>query len=74
MSGFNCPGCGIVFAPERGALSRFDNQTKVCSGCGQWEGMVQYTAYSSGLDPKDALIAPGVAKSVNQIRKAAQSE
>jgi len=36
--------------------------------------MVQYTAHSSGLDPKDALASPGVAKNVNQIRKAVKSE
>ena len=30
----SCPECGDVFKPDFGALSRKDNKTMLCSGCG----------------------------------------
>ena len=35
-----CPRCGDPFVEEHGALSRADNETYVCSGCGAEEAGV----------------------------------
>jgi rRNA maturation endonuclease Nob1 len=53
-----CHGCGNVFEEARGALSRYDNKTLVCSDCGTEEGMAQFVAMSNGINPKSVLMAP----------------
>ena len=51
-----CPRCGGAVpnaaAPGKypGALSRYDNETYICSGCGQAEAMWQYVRSQEGLD------------------------
>ncbi|KKN04826.1 hypothetical protein LCGC14_1093490 [marine sediment metagenome] len=35
-----CPRCGEVYI--KSALSRLDNETKICSNCGNWEAMMDY--------------------------------
>ena len=55
-----CPGCGNNFEEPRAALSRFDNKTKVCSECGQYEAMVQIDAMFSGYDPRASLTGFGI--------------
>jgi hypothetical protein len=34
-----CPKCGQQYAKGRGALSRRDNKTEICSNCGFIEAM-----------------------------------
>ena len=62
MSTTPCPGCGHPLPADRArcALSRFDNQTRICSSCGMTEGMVQAAAIGAGQDPTAMLAAPGV--------------
>lgn len=36
-----CPRCAGPMPGHPGALSRFDNMTEVCSGCGQNEALYQ---------------------------------
>ena len=55
----DCVGCGQEFDLARGALSRYDNKTLVCSDCGQDEGMAQFVAWSSSIDPKSVILAAG---------------
>lgn len=44
-----CPRCGFPVPNAEhageypGALSRYDNETYVCSDCGRWEAMTQFT-------------------------------
>jgi hypothetical protein len=54
-----CVGCGKEFDPTKGALSRYDNKTIVCSDCGQEEGMAQYVAWSYNIEPQSVLLAAG---------------
>jgi len=54
-----CKGCGSRMQYPFVALSRFDNRTKVCSDCGTYEAMVQFSAMTSGSNPHQALIGPG---------------
>jgi len=54
-----CNGCGKEFDAIRGALSRYDNKTMVCSDCGSEEGMAQYVAQSYNIDPKAILFGAG---------------
>ena len=54
-----CAGCGERMRYPFVALSRFDNRTKVCSDCGTYEAMVQFTAMVSGNDPRQALVGAG---------------
>jgi hypothetical protein len=56
-----CPRCGgdVPNAEHKGqypgALSRWDNQTYVCSACGQDEALSQYAAHLAGDDPGEAV-------------------
>lgn len=54
-----CNGCNSPFDAAKGALSRYDNSTKVCSGCGQDEGMAQFVAHSYNIDPQSVLLGAG---------------
>ena len=54
-----CPSCEELFDEGRGALSRFDNRTKICSPCGTYEGLAQFAAFSMGVDPKKVLVGVG---------------
>jgi hypothetical protein len=54
-----CNGCGNQFDATTGALSRHDNSTKVCSSCGQDEGMAQFVAHSYNIDPQSILLGAG---------------
>jgi RNase P subunit RPR2 len=54
-----CKGCGERMRYPFVALSRFDNRTKVCSDCGTYEAMVQFTAMVDGTDPRRVLVGPG---------------
>ena len=54
-----CGGCGKQFDAIRGALSRYDNKTMICSDCGSEEGMAQYVAQSYNIDPKSILFGAG---------------
>ncbi len=56
-----CNGCHEQFNPDMGALSRYDNKTKICSSCGTSEAIVQFSAARYNLDPKSVLEAPGIA-------------
>jgi hypothetical protein len=57
----HCPGCGATLPanPALGALSRFDNTTRICSDCGTKEGLAQFAAASRGEDPRRVLAGPG---------------
>ena len=52
-----CPRCEAEFIPAQGALSRWDNHTKVCPRCGTQEAMLDMAARQAGrtgnthLDP-----------------------
>ena len=35
-----CPRCGDFYLHH--SLSRLDNETKICSNCGNWEAMIDY--------------------------------
>jgi hypothetical protein len=61
MSTTPCPGCQRPLPADRArsALSRFDNQTRICSSCGVTEGMAQAAAIGAGLDPRAMLESPG---------------
>lgn len=37
-----CPMCGKLFDKHRGALSRNDNKTWICSDCGTIEALEQW--------------------------------
>lgn len=54
-----CGGCNQPFDAATGALSRYDNNTKVCSSCGQDEGMAQFVAHSYNIDPQSVLLGAG---------------
>jgi len=54
-----CNGCSNPFDATKGALSRYDNTSKVCSSCGQDEGMAQFVAHSYNIDPKSILLGAG---------------
>lgn len=54
-----CNGCKNEFDSARGALSRYDNKTLVCSDCGQDEGVAQFAAWSYNIDPKSILLGAG---------------
>jgi hypothetical protein len=54
-----CNGCSKRFDATKGALSRYDNSTKVCSDCGQEEGMAQFVAYGYNIDPASILLGAG---------------
>jgi hypothetical protein len=56
-----CPGCAAPL-PEneaRTALSRYDNATRICSACGEKEGLAQFAAHARGEEPRAALVGPG---------------
>ena len=56
-----CPRCGGGIPNSAhpgaypGALSRWDNQTEVCSGCGSDEAMAQYAAALRAGDKRVAV-------------------
>lgn len=58
---WQCPRCagGIPNDAQKGeypgALSRYDNETYVCSECGQVEAMIQFAAAQRGDDPNAAM-------------------
>ena len=54
-----CNGCSNNFDAARGALSRYDNTTMVCSDCGQEEGMAQFVAYGYNINPQSILLGAG---------------
>jgi hypothetical protein len=56
-----CPGCSAALPADRAqtALSRFDNQTRICSDCGRREGLAQARAVGDGVDPALVLAGPG---------------
>lgn len=41
-TGMTCPRCECVMYPNRLALSRLDNKTKVCPDCGMQEALEQW--------------------------------
>jgi predicted RNA-binding Zn-ribbon protein involved in translation (DUF1610 family) len=43
-----CPNCGIKFMEACGALSRYDNKTKLCSKCGMKEAIESLEALKGG--------------------------
>lgn len=61
MASTPCPGCSRPLPADRArsALSRFDNQTRICSSCGVTEGMAQAAAVGAGRDPRSMLAGPG---------------
>lgn len=42
MEYISCPKCGRLFQKGRGALSRLDNETEICSDCGTIEALEQW--------------------------------
>jgi predicted RNA-binding Zn-ribbon protein involved in translation (DUF1610 family) len=40
-----CPRCGRYYMPYTAALSRVDNNTKICSDCGQLEAIEQMLGF-----------------------------
>ncbi|CAB4199153.1 hypothetical protein UFOVP1336_15 [uncultured Caudovirales phage] len=54
-----CNGCDRLFDASKGALSRYDNTTKVCSSCGQEEGMAQFVASGYNINPQSILLGAG---------------
>lgn len=57
---FDCPGCDEEHSTWAAALSRFDNQTKVCRKCGEYEAWIQIDAHFSGYDVGAALTGFGL--------------
>lgn len=56
-----CPRCSN-FIPSNenpgaypGGISRYDNETELCSSCCTDEAMVQFLATQEGLNPTDAV-------------------
>lgn len=58
-----CPRCGGDIPSDElrgaypGALSRWDNETEVCSDCGTGEALIQWFASRCGVDPH-AVVHP----------------
>jgi ribosomal protein S27AE len=58
-----CPRCGGPVPNAEhpgeymGALSRFDNETEICSACGTKEAMFNFTNPGESLPPIDQEIA-----------------
>lgn len=46
-----CPRCGADFILRFGALSRYDNWSKVCADCGVLEAMAQWSHPSFSVPP-----------------------
>jgi hypothetical protein len=59
MTDLSCPGCSKSFHRPTSALSRFDNKTAICGSCGHVEGIAQFAAAQSGIDPRSVLRSPG---------------
>jgi transposase len=45
-----CPRCGEEYTTFP-AISRSDNKTEICSGCGKTEGMLCWNLQQQGLSP-----------------------
>ena len=52
-----CPRCGkaLMGAPVMQSLSRVDNKTRICSGCGNDEAMWDMTRHDEDMPPVDRL-------------------
>ena len=46
-----CPRCDRYFNPKFGALSRVDNETKICADCGSSEALYQMNFRDADLPP-----------------------
>lgn len=59
-----CPRCGGGIPNDErrgeymGALSRLDNETEICSQCGQDEGMFNFAKPGEPLPPLDRPVFP----------------
>jgi len=59
--GTNCPRCGQPLEQERPALnslSRYDNETYICSDCGIMEGLWQFSHAGEPLPALDQSLDP----------------
>ena len=62
----NCPRCGGPADeartgpgyPRPGALSRWDNETIICTSCGTDEAMAQFAAHTGGRAAAQAAVHP----------------
>lgn len=59
-----CPRCGGPIPDQEhegqypGALSRWDNDTEVCSACGSDEAMIQFAVRDGGRDATHTAVDP----------------
>ena len=54
-----CPRCGDIYRGNLAALSRVDNKTPICSGCGTAEAIFNWAYPGVTLPPVDRPVREG---------------